>query len=130
VVSAELTSSTGLAPRLAAPLAYAGWWITGLVMWFVERRDSYVRFHAAQAISAFGLIAVLIGGFSVLAVASLSFLPSAFGPFIWAAGLTWVGGLVLWVIAMWKAANGEAWRIPIAAELADRIVRQDNPGWK
>ena len=122
VVSAELTSSTGLAPRVAAPLAYAGWWITGFVIWFIERRDAYVRFHAAQAVTTFGLIAVLIGAFCLLAVASLSFLPSAFGPFIWAAALTWVGGLVLWVLSMWKAANGEPWRIPVAAELADRIV--------
>jgi uncharacterized membrane protein len=117
-----LTSSTGLAPRLAAPLAYAGWWITGFVIWIIERRDTYVRFHAAQAITAFGLIALLIGAFCILAVASLSFLPSAFGPFIWAAGMTWVGGLVLWVLSMWKAASGEPWRIPVAAELADRLM--------
>jgi uncharacterized membrane protein len=122
VISNELTSSTGLEPRLAAPLAYAGWWITGLLLWLVERRDTYVRFHAAQAITAFGLIALFIGAFGSLAVASLSFLPSAFAPFVWAAGLTWLSGLVLWGLSMWKAASGEPWRIPIAAELADRIV--------
>ena len=122
MISDELTSSTGLAPRLAAPLAYAGWWITGLVLWLVERRDTYVRFHAAQAITAFGLIALFIGAFGSLAIASLSFLPSAFAPFVWAAALTWLSGLVLWGLSMWKAASGESWRIPIAAELADRIV--------
>jgi uncharacterized membrane protein len=122
VISDELTSSTGLAPRLAAPLAYAGWWITGLVIWLVERRDGYVRFHAAQAITAFGLIALFIAAFGSLAVASLSFLPSAFAPFVWAAALTWLSGLVLWGLSMWKAASGESWRIPIAAELADRII--------
>jgi uncharacterized membrane protein len=122
VISDELTSSTGLAPRLAAPLAYAGWWITGLVIWLVERRDAYVRFHAAQAITAFGLIALFIAAFGSLAVASLSFLPSAFAPFVWAAALTWLSGLVLWGLSMWKAASGESWRIPIAAELADRII--------
>jgi uncharacterized membrane protein len=122
MVSAELMSSTGLAPRLAAPLGYAGWWITGLVIWMVERRDRYVRFHAAQSVAAFGVIALLIGAFGALAVASLSFLPSAFTPFIWAAALTWVGGLVLWVLSMWKAATGDPWRIPIAAELADRML--------
>ena len=115
-------SSTGLSPRLAAPLAYAGWWITGFIIWFVERQDRQVRFHAAQSITAFGLIAVLIAGFGAFAVASLSFLPSAFGPFVWAAALTWLTGLVLWVVSMWKAAAGESWRIPIAADLADRIV--------
>ena len=115
-------SSTGLAPRIAAPLAYAGWWLTGSIVWFVERRDAYVRFHAAQAMTAFGLIALFIGVFGFLAVASLSFLPSAFAPFIWAAGLTWIGGLVLWGLSMWKAANGDPWRIPIAPDLADRMV--------
>jgi hypothetical protein len=33
-----------------------------------------------------------------------------------------VGGLILWVLSMWKTATGGAWRIPIAAELADRLV--------
>jgi uncharacterized membrane protein len=122
VVSADLMSSTGLAPRVAAPLAYAGWWITGFIVWFVERRDAYVRFHAAQAVTAFGLIALLIGIFGFLAVASLSFLPSAFAMFIWASALSWLGGLLLWAVSMWKAANGEPWRIPIAADLADRMV--------
>lgn len=119
---ADVTSSTGLAPRVAAPLAYAGWWVTGFVVWLVERRDRYVRFHAAQAVAAFGLIALFIGAFGFLAIASLSFMPSAFVPFVWAAGLTWIAGLVLWGVAMWKAANGEAWRIPVAAELADRMM--------
>ena len=115
-------SSTALSPRLAAPLAYAGWWITGFIVWFAERRDPYSRFHAAQAMTAFGLIAVLIVAFSALALVSLSFLPRAFSLFVWAAALTWLAGLALWVVSMWKTATGEPWRIPIAAELADRLV--------
>lgn len=121
-MSAQVISSSGLSPRLAATLAYAGWWVTGVILWAVERDDRYIRFHAAQSIAAFGLIAALIAAFIVLAVASLSFLPSAFGPFVWAAALTWAGGLLLWVVAMWKAATGKAWRIPIAADVADRLM--------
>jgi len=41
------TSSTGLSVRVAVPLAYAGWWITGAILWLVERRDRRIRFHAA-----------------------------------------------------------------------------------
>jgi uncharacterized membrane protein len=122
MTSATFVSSTGLPPRVAAPLAYAGWWITGLIVWFVEREDRYIRFHAAQSMTAFGLIAVLIGAFAMLAAVSLSFLPSAVVPFVWAAGLTWVGGLALWVLSMWKAATGDHWRIPIAADLAERLT--------
>jgi uncharacterized membrane protein len=116
-------SSTGLAPNVAAALAYAGWWLTGLIFWLVERRDAYVRFHAAQAVAAFGLVAALIAGFCVMAVASLSFLPNAFTPFLWAAATTWVFGVLLWGVVIWHAARGRLWRIPLAAEVADRMVR-------
>ena len=116
------TSSTGLSPRVAAPLAYAGWWVTGAILWFVERRDRTIRFHAAQSIAAFGLVAFLIVAFAALAVASLSLFPAAFNAFLWAAAATWAGGVALWILALWKAATGHVWRIPVAADLADRLI--------
>jgi uncharacterized membrane protein len=122
MVSATEMSSTGLSPRLAASLAYAGWWVTGAIVWFVERRNPVIRFHAAQSIAAFGIVAFLILAFSALALASLSLLPAAFNLFLWAATVTWAGGIILWIAALWRAATGHAWRIPIAADLADRIV--------
>ena len=122
MASGEFPSSTGLSRRIAAPLAYSGWWITGIILWLVERRDPYVRFHAAQSVAAFGLVAGLIAAFAMLAVASLSLLPSAFTLFVWAAAVTWLCGMLLWVVMMWKAASGHAWRIPVAAELADRLT--------
>jgi uncharacterized membrane protein len=116
-------TSTGLAPRTAATLAYAAWWITGLMFWVLEREDRFVRFHAAQAIVAFGVIAGLVVGFASVAGASLSFLPEAFMPLLIAAFVTWLGGLVLWLVAMWKAASGDAFRIPLAAQWADKLIR-------
>lgn len=122
MVSATPDSSTGLSRQVAVPLAYAGWWMTGLILWFVERRDRAIRFHAAQSMAAFGVVAALILAFAALAVASLSLLPAAFDLFLWAALVTWALGVVLWIVVMWKAATGRVWRIPIAAELADRIT--------
>ena len=104
-------------------LAYGGWWLTGALFWFVERRDSYVRFHAAQSVAAFGLVALLIVLFGALAAISLSFEPAAFGPLMWAAGLTWAAGVILWLWAMWKAASGDAWRMPLAGTLAEKLNR-------
>ena len=123
VTTAIESSSTGLSPRVAAPLAYAGWWVTGLILWFVERRDRTIRFHAAQSVAAFGVLAAAIAGFGALALASLSFLPAAFTAFLWAAAVTWGLGVVLWIVAIWKAASGRPWRIPVAADLADRLMR-------
>jgi len=122
MVSGTPSSSTGLSPRVAGPLAYAGWWVTGVILWFVERRDRATRFHAAQSVAVFGVIAAAIAGFGALALASLSFLPSAFIPFLWASAITWGIGVLLWIVAMYKAATGHAWRIPVAADLADRLM--------
>jgi len=114
-------SSTGLPSRVAAPLAYAGWWITGVIFWYVERRDHYVRFHAAQACVAFGAIAVVVAVLAAIAIASVVVAPKAFAIWSWTAAAVWAGGLLLWLQAIWHAATGRLWRIPIAAGLADRM---------
>ena len=107
--------------RVAAPLAYAGWWVTGALFWFLERRDLYVRFHAAQACVTLGTIAILVALLTAIAGTAMLFMPSVFGFLLWLAGLTWLAGMVLWLVAIWHAANGRLWRIPIAAEIADRM---------
>ena len=63
-------TSTGVDARLSSVLCYAGWWVTGLVFLFAERRHSGVRFHAAQSIVVFGALSValfLCGGASAVA---------------------------------------------------------------
>ena len=122
-----MPSSTGLPARLAIALAYSGWWVTGSIVWFLERRDPVVRFHAAQAVTAFGAITLLILLFSALTALSLSFLPSMFGFFGAAAGATWVLGAVIWATAMWKTASGDKWRIPVAGEWAERLISYQLP---
>jgi uncharacterized membrane protein len=118
---ADTESSTGLATHIAAPLAYAGWWATGLLFWLIERRDPIVRFHAAQSLAAFGAIALALLLLAILALLSLTFLPQAFDAIVIAAEMLIVLGLVLWGISMWRAASGRPWRIPLAAGWADRI---------
>jgi uncharacterized membrane protein len=120
-------SSTGLPSRLAAALAYAGWWITGLVFWVLEREDRFVRFHAAQAVTAFGLLAVLLVALAAGALVSLTFHPHAFTLFAWAAGIGAVMALVLWAIAVGQAARGVEWHIPLVGRLAERMAGTPNP---
>jgi uncharacterized membrane protein len=88
----------------------------------VERRDRFVRFHAAQATVLFGALALFIMLCGMLAVVSLSFLPWAFSMFVAAAGAAWLTGVILWGMAMWKASSGDEWRIPVAADLADLLL--------
>jgi uncharacterized membrane protein len=129
-------SSTGLPPRVAAALAYGGWWVTGALFWWLERRDRFVRFHAAQSVVAFGTAAAVIAGFALLAMASLQALPAAFVMFAWAAGVAWGGAVLLWVVAVCQALRGVRWRMPVVGVLAERMVQRDagpasrGPAWE
>jgi uncharacterized membrane protein len=116
-------STTGRSTHTASTLAYLGWWVTGLIFWALERRDELVRFHAAQATIAFGGLALLIVACLTLSLLMLTFAPAAFP--IWAglAAVAWTASVLLWIVALWKASHAEAWRIPIAARLADRLTK-------
>ena len=117
-----MDSSTGLPPRVAAALAYAGWWVTGALLWLVERRDGFVRFHAAQSLVVFGAAAAVIAGFMGLALVALQFLPSAFSMFLGAAGVTAIAALLLWILAVTQALRGVRWRVPVLGALAERLA--------
>lgn len=117
-------TSTGVDARLASVLCYAGWWVTGLVFLFAERRNHAVRFHAAQSLVVFGLITValfLCGGASAIAffVAVPTFqMLQAFG------NALWLGAVLLWLFLLVKTWRGETWRVPIAGDLAAKIAGQ------
>jgi uncharacterized membrane protein len=115
-------STTGLSTRTASVLSYLGWWVTGLIFWAVERRDRVVLFHAAQATVAFGALAVIMALLALIGLVMLSFAPAGFTVFMIAAAAVWGAGVALWLVALWKASQGERWRIPLAARVADRAT--------
>jgi uncharacterized membrane protein len=114
------TTSTVVDARLSSMLCYAGWWVTGLVFLFAERRHAEVRFHAAQSLIVFGALSaalLLSGGVSavVFVVATTQFqLAQAVGYAIWFAAV------LLWLFLLMKTWRGETWRVPIAADLAGK----------
>lgn len=118
----DTTTSTGVDARLSSMLCYAGWWITGLVFLFAERRHSEVRFHAAQSLVLFGAVSVALfacGGASAVAliVAAPAFqIMQAIGYAIWFAAV------LLWIFLLMKTWRGETWRVPIAGDLAMKIA--------
>ena len=118
------STSTGVDARLAAVLCYAGWWVTGLVFLFAERRHPDVRFHAAQSLVVFGALSVallLCGGASAVAffVAAPTFqLMQAIG------NALWFGAVLLWLFLLVKAWRGETWRIPVVGDLAIKIANR------
>ncbi len=101
-------SSTGLQANVAGLLSYALGVVTGIIFLVVEKKSSFVRFHAMQSVVTFG---------SLLLV-------SIFGSFIPFVGWILVGiasplSFVLWLLLMYKAFQGERFKLPIAGDIAE-----------
>jgi uncharacterized membrane protein len=102
-------SSTGLDPNIAAALSYLLWFVTGIAFMVMEKDSRFVKFHAAQSTFFFlPLFAVQIVLWSI--------------PFIgWALGfLLWVASLVIWLVLMFRAYQGERFKLPVVGDMAEQ----------
>jgi uncharacterized membrane protein len=120
--SATGTTTTGLAPNVAGALAYVLGPITGVLFLVLEKQNRFVRFHAAQAVTTGILIFALSIALSLLSTL-LAFIPVL--GWLTALLLSLVMGLgsfVLWLLLMWRAYKGEQWEVPLAGQLARRMV--------
>jgi len=115
-------TSTGVDHRLASVLCYAGWWLTGLVFLLVERQHRGVRFHAAQSVVVFGILSgVMVASGTASAVALFVAGPSF--QLLQAAGnAVWLAAVAMWLVLLLKTWRGETWRVPLVADLADKIA--------
>jgi uncharacterized membrane protein len=115
-------STSGLAPNVAAALAYSLGIITGAIFLMIERENRFVRYHAAQSVAVTIVLTVASIGLSILSTA-LVFVPIL--GWIVAALMSVVlmfAVFVLWVLLMWRAYQGREWEVPIAAGIARRIA--------
>ncbi|MGH9712911.1 MAG: zinc-ribbon domain-containing protein [Candidatus Acidiferrales bacterium] len=105
-----------MAENVAGALCYVLGWITGIIFFLTDKRP-YVRFHAAQSIVVFGaltIIGVFLGrfyGFRYQDMADIST-----GHALWH-----LVEFVLWILLIIKAYQGERFRLPLAADIADSI---------
>jgi uncharacterized membrane protein len=94
-------SSTGLDITVAAMLTYILGWLSGVFFLVVEKNSGFVRFHAWQSVLTFLPIFLL-----------LWVLP------IWF--LFWPLSVIAWLLLMFKAFQGERFKLPIIGDIADR----------
>ena len=116
------STSTGVDARLASMLCYAGWWVTGLIFLFAERKHPDVRFHAAQSLVVFGVLSVVLflcGGASAIA---FFVVPPTFQIIQAFGNALWFGAVLLWLLLLLRTWRGETWRLPIAGDLAMKIA--------
>jgi uncharacterized membrane protein len=114
-------SSIGMDPKVAAGLSYLVG-IIGLIFFFIEKQNRFVRFHALQsillsvsAIIAYVVLFILFFGVAVAANSGAL-----------ATGITCLFGLVGialfigWLIAMIQAFTGKFFKLPLIGDYAEK----------
>lgn len=105
-------TTTGLDANFAAALAYAAGWVSGLAFYFLEQDNKFVRFHAMQSMAVFGAL-------------SLAWMLALSIPYLgWIVAFLVLPPLsaVLWLILMYKAYQGDTFKVPGAGDWAEERV--------
>jgi uncharacterized membrane protein len=107
----EAESSTGLSANVAGLLCYVATWVTGIIFVVLEKKSTFVKFHAWQSIMTFGVLTV-------------AYLILFWIPFVgWILSIL-IGILmfVLWIILIIQAGSGKMWKIPWAGDWAEKQI--------
>ncbi len=105
-------SSLGIDANLAALLSYVLGFFTGVAFLVLEKENKYVRFHAMQSTLIFAFIMVINVALSVIPI---------FGALI-TIFLISPATVILWLVLMYKAYNGEKFKLPILGDIAEKQV--------
>jgi len=111
--------------NIIAALTYLLGFVTGLIFLYLEpyNQDEFIRFHARQSIGfsvAWFAIGVVFGVF-------IAVLPHGLGALLnFLLTLIDIALAVFWVFLMYKAYNGERYRIPELADIVDSIAGTPN----
>ena len=108
-------TSLGMEANVAAVLSYVLGLVTGIIFFLVEKENKFVRFHAMQSIIIFGsLLVVSLANSLILRI----ILPWQISSMI--AGILGIIGLILWIVLMIKAYQGDYFKLPIAGDIAEK----------
>jgi uncharacterized membrane protein len=105
----------GLDENIASFLCYLLIWITGIIIYVLEKENKMVKFHALQ---------------SVLVFLPLNILYWILGVIFWWGGIgsiltiiIGIGMFILWIVLMIKAYQGERYKLPIVGDIADNATK-------
>ena len=100
-------TASGLQPNLAGLLSYVLGIVTGLIFFFLEKDNQFVKFHAVQSIVLSVTLFVVQLVLAVIPVVGV-----VVGLLL---NLVW---LALWIVCMVKAYQGEWFRLPVIGDVA------------
>lgn len=105
-------TSMGLKQHHAVALSYAFVWVSGLIVFLVEKKNQLVRFHAMQSLILFaggGIVSLILGQL----------------PFLWV--LTYPLNFALfiaWLILLINAFQGRYFKLPVIGDYAEKFANR------
>ena len=120
----EAESSTELSPNLAGFLCYVAMWITGIVFVLLEKKSTFVKFHAWQSIMTFVVLTVV----QIILLTIVAIVPDS--PALWIVAdvfstfsvIVWLIIVGLWIALMILAYQGKMWKVPWAGDWAEKQI--------
>jgi uncharacterized membrane protein len=103
------TTSMNLEENLAGALCYVLGWLTGIIFLVLEKENRFVRFHAMQSLVTF--LALFVISITVGMIPLIGWIISIL--------LTPVG-VILWLILMYKAYQGEMYKLPVIGDFVEK----------
>lgn len=112
-------SSTGMDPKVAVLVAHCGFlvgagWLSGLIIYLIEKENKFIKFHAMQSL-VIGVAEVIL--YIIASLLSLVVVGAFCFPVIW------VAALVIRIIIIMKANQGEYYKFPWLGDMADKWTK-------
>ena len=119
-----MKSSTGLDENIAGALCYLLDIVTGILFLILEKDSDFVRFHAMQSVVVFAglwIVSWFVSGFTLLSAAFMPFIGVFTGVLV--VTLLRILTFAIWLLCMFKAYQGEWFKVPIAGDIAEELVK-------
>lgn len=107
-------SSTGLPEHIAGLLCYILGWVSGLVLYLIEKESDFVRFHATQSIIVFGALTL-----ASIALGVVPFIGGLLAP------LLSLLAFALWIVLMIRAFQHTRYKLPWAGDMAEKYAHKN-----
>jgi uncharacterized membrane protein len=104
----------GLDENIASLLCYLLIWITGIIIYILEKENKMVKFHALQSVLVFLPLNILYWILGYIFWFGIGYI------------LTMIVGIImfiLWIVLMIKAYQGEKYTLPVVGDIADNATK-------
>ena len=105
-------TALGIDENIEGLLCYLLGFITGILFLILEKENKFVRFHAMQSTVTFVVLFVIS-----MVLWSIPIIGWVISPLISLLSF------ILWILLMYKAYQGEIYKLPIAGDFAEKQIK-------